>query len=445
MSGQGGSESAVVALTEGLQSRGDEVRIYLFGGLPRDPRWLESVPHRVLGNPTEKRWRRLYKYTFGLAGEFRRVRPNIVVALDAERLLTGRIVLALSGVKASLWSWIHFAIEPIKRNRLLSLADGHLAVSEGVAGQIKTLVNPSRRNRVITIYNAVGTDAPLVTRPAKGEVVEFLHIGRLEFAAQKRVADLLAAVARVRGSFRLTIIGDGPDRAELEQYSRELGIGDRIEWLGWKEKPWDHVAKASVLLLTSSYESFGIVLVEALSRGIPCITSNCKYGPDEIVEHDKNGWLYPVGNVDRLTQLMQAVVDDPLILPAQSDVSASARKFSVQAALVLVILPQTMILWYRVGRFLEVNVAKLLGGCVARSVIPLGGSAACGLLVHRLVVIRQHHLLPMLAEAFTFIVVYSLLAYPLVLFDHDRGEIKRYLRGFAIRGRNLQRRMVKEV
>jgi O-antigen/teichoic acid export membrane protein len=127
---------------------------------------------------------------------------------------------------------------------------------------------------------------------------------------------------------------------------------------------------------------------------------------------------------------------------------ALARLFGlggITLALVLVILPQTMILWYRVGRFLEVNVAKLLGGCVARSVIPLGGSAACGLLVHRLVAIRQHHLLPLLAEAFTFIVVYSLLAYPLVLFDHDRGEIKRYLRGFAIRGRNLQRRMVKEV
>jgi UDP-D-galactose:(glucosyl)LPS alpha-1,6-D-galactosyltransferase len=331
MSGRGGSESAVMGLTEGLQSRGDEVCIYLFGGLPRDPRWLESVPHTVLGNPTEKRWRRLYKYSFGLAGEFRRFQPDIVVALDAERLLTGRIVLALSGVKASLWSWIHFPIERIKKNRLLRLADGHLAVSEGVASQIRTLVKPSHANRVVTIYNPVWTNAPPVTRPVTGEAIEFLHIGRLEFAAQKRVADLVAAISRVRGSFRLTIVGDGPDRVKLEEYSRELNIDDRIVWLGWKEKPWDHVTEASVLLLTSSYESFGIVLVEALSRGIPCIASNCKYGPDEIVEHGKNGWLYPAGDVDRLTQLMQAVVDDPRLLAEQSDVSASAQKFSVQA------------------------------------------------------------------------------------------------------------------
>ena len=209
MSGRGGSESAVMGLTEGLQSRGDEVRVYLFGGLPRDPRWLESIPHTVLGNPSERRWRRLNKYLFGLAGEFRRFRPDIVISLDAERLLIGRIALALSGVKASLWSWIHFPIERIKKNWLLRLAAGHLAVSEGVAGQIRTLVKPSHANRVVTTYNPVWTNAPLVTRPVTGEAVEFLHIGRLEFAAQKRVADLLAAVSRLKGNFRLTISGTG--------------------------------------------------------------------------------------------------------------------------------------------------------------------------------------------------------------------------------------------
>lgn len=331
MSGRGGTESAIMGLAQGLQQAGDEPHVYFFGGEPSDPRWIDAVPHTILGSRTEKRLQRFRKYSFGLAAELKRFRPDAVVALDAARLLKGRVALTLSGHRASLWSWIHFPIERIKNNRLLRLADGHLAISEGVAGQIRDLLGASHAGRVFTIYNAIPMDGTQVTRPANQEAVEFLHIGRLEFAGQKRVADLLAAAARLQGNFRLTIIGDGGDRARLEEYSRELGLASRIDWLGWKESPWDHVSLASLLLLTSSFEGFGIILVEALSRGIPCITSDCKYGPDEIVEHGRNGWLYPVGDIDRLAQLMQAVLDNPGILPAQEDVSASAQKFSAQA------------------------------------------------------------------------------------------------------------------
>jgi O-antigen/teichoic acid export membrane protein len=115
----------------------------------------------------------------------------------------------------------------------------------------------------------------------------------------------------------------------------------------------------------------------------------------------------------------------------------------ITLALVIVVLPQSVILWHRVGRFLEVNVPSLLGGCMARALLPLGGATACGLLVHRMVDIRRRHFSGLLAEAFAFILVYAALAYPLVLFDQDRQEIKHYLYGFANRGRNVRRRMIR--
>jgi len=331
MSGRGGTESAILRLLQGLEGAGDDVRVYFFGGEPGDPRWIRSIHSIILGSRTEKRWKRLWIYFFGLAAEFRRFRPDAVIALDSLRLLKGRAALLLSGQKAPLWSWIHFPVERIKIKWMLRLADRHLAVSEGIARQIRSFVKPSTASRVVTVYNAVPTGDVSLPRPGRGEPVEFLQIGRLEYAAQKRVADLLAAASRLKGEFRLTIIGDGPDRKALEQDGRELGIGERITWLGWQTEPWDHVSRASVLLLTSSYEGFGIVLVEALSRGVPCITSDCKYGPDEIIEHGRNGWLYPVGDIDRLAGLMQAVVDDPGILPPLEEVSRSAQRFSVRA------------------------------------------------------------------------------------------------------------------
>ncbi len=115
----------------------------------------------------------------------------------------------------------------------------------------------------------------------------------------------------------------------------------------------------------------------------------------------------------------------------------------ITLALLIVVLPQTTILWHRIGRFLEVNVAALLGGCFSRSLIPLGCAAACSLLVHRMVVIRQRHFLGLLAEMLTFVVMYAALAYPLVLFEHDRMEVKRYLRSLAGRGRSVPRRLAR--
>jgi O-antigen/teichoic acid export membrane protein len=115
----------------------------------------------------------------------------------------------------------------------------------------------------------------------------------------------------------------------------------------------------------------------------------------------------------------------------------------ITLALLIVVLPQTTILWHRIGRFLEVNVAALLGGCASRSLIPLGCAAVCSYLVHRMVVIGQRHFLALLTEMLAFIFVYAALAYPLVLFEHDRAEIKRYLRSFADRGRSVPRRLAR--
>ncbi len=74
-----------------------------------------------------------------------------------------------------------------------------------------------------------------------------------------------------------------------------------------------------------------MILLEALTRGVPCITSDCDHGPKEIIRDDANGWLYPVGDIDRLTALMQTVIDNPAILPAPEDVAASAQRFSARA------------------------------------------------------------------------------------------------------------------
>jgi O-antigen/teichoic acid export membrane protein len=105
----------------------------------------------------------------------------------------------------------------------------------------------------------------------------------------------------------------------------------------------------------------------------------------------------------------------------------------ITLALAVVILPQTVILWRRTGKFLEIDLLPLLSGCFLRSLIPLAGATACGLLVHGLVVIGKHHFAALFAEIVPFLLAYALLAYPLVLSAQDRSQLRFY--GRSILGR----------
>ena len=106
-----------------------------------------------------------------------------------------------------------------------------------------------------------------------------------------------------------------------------MKVNNKIVWYGWQEKPWKHIDFASALILTSDFEGFPMILGEAMSRGIPCISSDCPTGPEDIIISDVNGWLYPLRDIDKLKELLQQVIDDSNILPAPSQVKNSIKKF----------------------------------------------------------------------------------------------------------------------
>jgi UDP-D-galactose:(glucosyl)LPS alpha-1,6-D-galactosyltransferase len=146
---------------------------------------------------------------------------------------------------------------------------------------------------------------------------------------------LIQAAGQLHGDFELAIVGDvvgdGRDRENLSVLARELGVADKVRWAGWQASPWTAVENVDVVVLSSAFEGFPMVLVEAMSRGIPCISSNCETGPDDIVVPDGNGWLYPPGDVEALRALMQRIIDDRSILPPAEAVAASVQKFSIEA------------------------------------------------------------------------------------------------------------------
>jgi UDP-D-galactose:(glucosyl)LPS alpha-1,6-D-galactosyltransferase len=118
------------------------------------------------------------------------------------------------------------------------------------------------------------------------------------------------------------------DHGKLEALAGELGIADRIDWLGWQSDPWAALNCADLLVLCTAFEGFPMILIEAIARGIPCLSSDCPTGPSDIIVSGQSGWLFPVEDIESMAERIQAVIDDRLLLPHPKVVSATAEPFS---------------------------------------------------------------------------------------------------------------------
>jgi glycosyltransferase involved in cell wall biosynthesis len=149
-----------------------------------------------------------------------------------------------------------------------------------------------------------------------------LYAGRL--AREKRLDMLLRSAARLgRGrAFRLCLAGSGPMEAELRKLAVELGMADRVTFCGWVEhaKLADYYAAADLFLFPSPADAMGIVLVEAMSAGLPCVAVD-KYGPSEVVIDGLTGILTAFDESD-FSDATRRLLDNPFL---RQRMAAAAR------------------------------------------------------------------------------------------------------------------------
>jgi glycosyltransferase involved in cell wall biosynthesis len=228
-----------------------------------------------------------------------------VVAMVAKALTFGptRVIIcqhnALSTEASMMTGWKYRVIPPLYRS-LSAFAAGFVAVSEGVAGDV-CVASGIRRDKIKVIYNpTIGPGfAARMAEPAthpwfhdSGPPV-FVTAGRL--VPQKDHATLLRAFALhlKKASSRLMILGNGPLEAELRQLAAELQITDAVAFVGFVANPLPYMREAAAFLLTSHYEGFGNVVVEAMGCGTPVVAFDCSFGPAEILAHGQYGRLIP--------------------------------------------------------------------------------------------------------------------------------------------------------
>lgn len=198
-------------------------------------------------------------------------------------------------------SYLNKAILPILLGYLYRRADAVVAVSKGSANDIAHVLGLQAES-IHQIYNPIvskelkAISQKKINHPwlLKKNVPIILGIGRL--TPQKDFQTLIQAFSEARKKIpcRLIILGEGEEKAALEQLSKDLNISDDIDFPGFVKNPLAFLSRADLFVLSSRWEGLGNVLVEALAVGTPVISTNCPNGPFEILEGGKYGQLIPM-------------------------------------------------------------------------------------------------------------------------------------------------------
>lgn len=265
-----------------------------------------------------------------LARYLREQPPGALIAAQQHTILAAVWARRLAGASVPLAIVQHNALSELCRNsrrpalrwlvppltRLFyPWADEICAVSQGVARDLAA-VAAMPEDRVRVIYNPVVAEDidERASRPsghlwldAKDRPV-FLGVGNL--IEHKDFATLVRAFARARRRLpaRLVILGEGQERGRLEQLARELGVAEDIDLPGFLPNPVSFMARADAFVLSSRVEGLPTVIVEALACGTPVVSTDCPYGPAELLEDGALGPLVPVGADAELADAMLATI-----------------------------------------------------------------------------------------------------------------------------------------
>ncbi|CAB3759783.1 glycosyltransferase [Paraburkholderia solisilvae] len=204
--------------------------------------------------------------------------------------------------------------------------DAVVALNQHMADEAKAMFGGNLR-RLVVLPNAIDIHAIRAAANAPGASTApcsapyIVSVARLD-EIQKDHRTLLRAYAEMVQAHRvdehLVIVGHGAFRRELEDLAAQLGIAQRVHFVGHQDNPHALVANARALVLSSRYEGMPMVLLEALAHGKPIVATDCPTGPREILDDGRAGMLVPVGDTHAMADALMRIVTDAALRDAMS-------------------------------------------------------------------------------------------------------------------------------
>lgn len=321
----GGAEKVAINLANEWGRQGHEIHLTSIRDISDYSHLLSSdVGYSCLGAPR-------VRYSIpALNRHIRRIRPKRILSVIRD----SNIILGLSRPDLKRTSIVYREANTLhgvdnknsfyKRFYLASMRYFYRRVNAVVANSQDTLADLQGRG----VDNPNATVIPNPVLPANydwlmqedadhpwfadASVEVILSAGRLH--QQKDYPTLLRAFARVvqeRPSARLIILGQGPEEQALKQLRSELQLDEVVSFYGFASNPWPFYRQAQVFALSSQWEGFGNVIVEALAAGTTVVTTDCPGGPRTIARDGDFGYLTRCQDPDHLAENLRRALDSP--------------------------------------------------------------------------------------------------------------------------------------
>ncbi|MBQ2736888.1 MAG: glycosyltransferase family 4 protein [Clostridia bacterium] len=303
----GGTEMALSSVANGLVKRGYDIMI-LSIGKGKSPRFHTSEKIKLceldMGNNGRKSRIKELKTIFQVRKAMLEVlkieKPKVIVAVDI--VLYHYVDYLCKRINAYGIGWEHYCLESrkgalISYSRDLSVKNGAYTVVISDRDLLAYKNRYPKSRSIVRIYDPVFMEEEPTVNVDNKRVIA---AGRL--TEQKGFDLLIEAWSKIYDrvmDWELYIYGEGEDREKLQGMIDSYGL-DNVFLAGYSENLGKEMDKASIFVLSSRYEGFGLVLAEAMAKGIPAISFDCPSGPSEIISHDKNGFLVPPLDVNRL-------------------------------------------------------------------------------------------------------------------------------------------------
>ena len=323
----GGAERVLVNLLRHLDDQRFECTLFLFESKGV---YLKQLPKNIKIVSAGNGGRFILRMPWILFLLLIQTRKHDVVIAALELAPTYICFLASALTNTPLVAWVHISLgEYFKRigriheviSRFIYPHIKHIILaSESTKKSFEQWLGKKNNGKIMVIPYAIDSSVyemhvknhNNVTLSVNSREPTIIAVGRL---CDQKGFDILIRAHQIllkKGCIqRLLILGEGPARPELEGLIAELRLQETVRLAGFVSNPVEFMRQSTVFVLSSRFEGFGVVLVEAMLAGIPIISTDCPDGPSDVLERGKYGVLVPVEDSNALANAIEAMLRSP--------------------------------------------------------------------------------------------------------------------------------------
>ena len=310
--GAGGAERQIIMLSNALSERGHDVHLIILAEDKSKYDIANKVKIHNLTKAESQNGNKILNRFRMFKNLLNEIRPEISIhfwfqsayfCTMMDKSITGKIIYS---ERADPSDVEYKGSLRIVRNIAFKRIDGFVFQSEGARDFFKESI----KRKSIIIHNSVSIPEDKYLKPCEKREKKIVNVGRLHPQKnQKLLIDSFSKIITDFPEYTLEIYGEGELRVKLQKQIADLGLTERVFLKGITKDILEHVYTASLFVLSSDYEGMPNALMEAMSIGVPCISTDCRPGGARtLICNNVNGWITPIGDANLLSSRMKAVL-----------------------------------------------------------------------------------------------------------------------------------------